>query len=348
MSKIASQMIRKIKEIHLLAKHAGRNYRTSGISMLFRILWVRYHYKLMLKEIRLTGVLSPVPGTFPIDTLVATRQLMDWRESHNPPLARAAIDMKPRFYESCRESGLRVPEVYACGVVSLKLLENAPEHFFVKPVHGGGGFGVHAYTRDGVNFLSWEGKQMTADELMVELKQSGEGRDYIVQEWMRPHPDFSSFIKTALPTLRFVTLRENGPDGTVSLICSYLRVPAPGRLIDNLGYLDKGQESIELDPATGKPVKAWRLDPSGWGIIGSDYAGSDQQQSLASLCIPFWNEAKKMAFKLADLHPKMTSVGWDIGMSDRGPVAIEGNTGWALVYYPSAMERIHELIKQQD
>ena len=41
--------------------------------------------------------------------------------------------------------------------------------------------------------------------------------------------------------------------------------------------------------------------------------------------MPYWNEAKEMVKRAAKLSTHVRYVGWDVGMSEKGPVLIEGN-----------------------
>jgi hypothetical protein len=41
-----------------------------------------------------------------------------------------------------------------------------------------------------------------------------------------------------------------------------------------------------------------------------------------------WDEVKQVARSAAAAFPYAHTVGWDIGMTDRGPVIIEGDVTW--------------------
>ena len=40
-----------------------------------------------------------------------------------------------------------------------------------------------------------------------------------------------------------------------------------------------------------------------------------------------WKEVKKMACEAALVNDKVNIVGWDVALSDKGPLLIEGNRG---------------------
>jgi hypothetical protein len=45
--------------------------------------------------------------------------------------------------------------------------------------------------------------------------------------------------------------------------------------------------------------------------------------------LPDWAELKDLALRAAMVFPWARSIGWDIALSDRGPVLIEGNAHWS-------------------
>jgi hypothetical protein len=55
--------------------------------------------------------------------------------------------------------------------------------------------------------------------------------------------------------------------------------------------------------------------------------GTDR--SFVGYRLPAWEEARLLALEAAAAFPWARSIGWDIGISDRGPVLIEGNERWS-------------------
>jgi hypothetical protein len=53
--------------------------------------------------------------------------------------------------------------------------------------------------------------------------------------------------------------------------------------------------------------------------------------------LPDWSDTKDLALKAAAAFPWARAIGWDIGLSDRGPILIEGNERWSpsLIQMPS-------------
>jgi hypothetical protein len=45
--------------------------------------------------------------------------------------------------------------------------------------------------------------------------------------------------------------------------------------------------------------------------------------------LPDWDRVKELALSAAMVFPWARSIGWDIAISDHGPVLIEGNAHWS-------------------
>lgn len=56
--------------------------------------------------------------------------------------------------------------------------------------------------------------------------------------------------------------------------------------------------------------------------------------------IPFWNEVLELVNHLGRLIPEVGYVGWDIAITETGPIVIEGNTTPGYTYF-----QIPELLK---
>jgi hypothetical protein len=50
---------------------------------------------------------------------------------------------------------------------------------------------------------------------------------------------------------------------------------------------------------------------------------------FAGFQLPDWTAIKDVALRAAGAFPWARSIGWDVGVSDRGPVLIEGNERWS-------------------
>ena len=69
----------------------------------------------------------------------------------------------------------------------------------------------------------------------------------------------------------------------------------------------------------------------------------DSQVSFKDYVIPFYKEAESMALKLHRYLYRCHSIGWDIAITENGPVFIEGNGLWEI----SLLQAAHGGLKEQ-
>jgi hypothetical protein len=55
--------------------------------------------------------------------------------------------------------------------------------------------------------------------------------------------------------------------------------------------------------------------------------GTDR--SFVGFQLPHWDRVKEIALQAAAVFPWARAIGWDIAISDTGPVLIEGNSEWS-------------------
>ncbi|MCH5319674.1 MAG: hypothetical protein J1E38_08220 [Paramuribaculum sp.] len=196
-------------------------------------------------------------------------------------------------------------------------IQNYKGTYFCKPLDGECGYGIFKLSLTGEKVLI-----NNVDSTKEELQKLVENKQYIVQTAINQHPIQSSLHKESINTLRLVTVRDLKTQ-EIKVFPSMLRIGTGKNVVDNTS---KGGIAVGFDLKTGrlnefglqKPEFGTRTNvhPDS-GIIFKDYY------------IPFLNEAvdkAKFFHSFLDLH----SVGWDIAITENGPVFIEGNDRWEI------------------
>ena len=52
------------------------------------------------------------------------------------------------------------------------------------------------------------------------------------------------------------------------------------------------------------------------------------QKPIKGFVIPYWNEVLRLAQDIYDKVPGVNYIGWDIAITNNGPIVIEGNASW--------------------
>jgi len=180
------------------------------------------------------------------------------------------------------------------------------------------------------------------EEIFNTLTQSG----YIIQETIKQHPLLEKLNQSCVNTLRIDTFLRK--DGTAGVISAYLRYGISGAIVDNTS---SGGAQVSIDLHTG------RLDKYGYATI-SDGEGRIYERHPDSgivfdgYTIPFFAEALDLVRNAAQRIPGLRLVGWDVGITENGPVLIEGNhdydmTGTDLALYGSLKNPLFREIFQE-
>ena len=141
------------------------------------------------------------------------------------------------------------------------------------------------------------------------------GRYFILEDLIRPHPELERLNPDSINTIRIVMFRDR--EGPVVLE-SYLRIGRKGSFVDNIGG---GGILVHVDPAAGIT--------DGHGLDGKGYihrSHPDHGYPFFGIRLPLWNEALEIAKEAAMTIPCVRYAGWDITCTDEDRwIIIEGN-----------------------
>ena len=143
------------------------------------------------------------------------------------------------------------------------------------------------------------------------LQQAGCG---LVEEVVVQHPEIAAIYPNAVNTIRMATILT-GDKATV--VYAFIRIGNKGHVVDNL---NSGGMAAPLDVKTGK-IKYPAADKD--GIVYDRHPQTDTP--ITGAVIPFWKEAVALCEECAKVIPQVRYVGWDIAITEKGPVVIEGN-----------------------
>ncbi|MDD3336677.1 MAG: sugar-transfer associated ATP-grasp domain-containing protein [Eubacteriales bacterium] len=177
------------------------------------------------------------------------------------------------------------------------------EDVIAKPLEGSSGVGIERFTQE-----CWTGRET---EFLKELvdKQIG-----IVEERVIQHPEMMRMCPTSVNTIRIATLLGDKKQG---IVYAFLRI-GNGNVMDNV---DQGGMAARVDLASGKLL-----------TVGADKAGNTFTEHpithtpIIGFTVPYFQEACDMCLKAAQKVPQMRFVAWDVAITEKGPVFIEGNS----------------------
>lgn len=180
---------------------------------------------------------------------------------------------------------------------------------FAKPPTDFGGHGIMKIEVDKIKNIK---------ELYEELKSK---KLNLIEEGIVQHKELDKINPYAVNSFRIVTLVK---DGTPHILANALRI------------------NLDDNPAIGCSDAYMRLNEKGKVVsrVVDDVANVYTEHPLAKIKfdtvrVPYVKEAFEMAMKAALIVPEVRYVGWDIAISENGPVIMEGNEypSYGLVQY---------------
>lgn len=201
---------------------------------------------------------------------------------------------------------------------------------FAKPSDGQLGNGVFSLRiKEGKAYV--DDKEVTTESLITTILSA----DYLVQERIYQHPKLAELNGSTINSIRLQTVMDK--DGGVHPFGAGLRIGRTGSYVDNWA---KGGVFVGIDMENGRLMKKGFLKPQfGTSVIEHP----DTHVHFEGFEIPFYKEAESLAMKLHKYLYRCHSVGWDIAITENGPVFIEGNGWWEI----SLLQAVHGGLKKQ-
>ena len=172
-----------------------------------------------------------------------------------------------------------------------------------KPLEGSSGVGIERHTKE-----EWRGRE---EAFLQELRDKKIG---IVEERVIQHSKMAEMCPTSVNTIRIATLLGDKKQG---IVYAFLRI-GNGKVMDNV---DQGGMAARIDLESGTLL-----------TVGADKHGNTYTEHpmthtpIIGFQIPYFKEACDMCLKAAQKVPQMRFVAWDVAITEKGPVFIEGNS----------------------
>jgi hypothetical protein len=258
---------------------------------------------------------------------------------------------KLRFFRRCEERGVASPIVFqVMGTDGVLLAEAAttdglpPLDLFIKPAKGKGGRGCERWQFAEDGYAGPVGRKLDADGLQLHIRAlvAKRGR-YLIQECLRNHPELTG-LSAGLTSLRITSCKNES--GGFEVTNAVLKMSlAAGVTVDNF---HQGGAVCQVDVATGEIGPAWDSWSKRPCVIHHAHPATGVR--IAGMRLPCWAETVEMVERAASLFPDRIMIGFDVAITDSGPVIIEGNVqqGSDMVQrthdLPVGMQRLGQLL----
>jgi len=272
---------------------------------------------------------------------VSRKKMSLMQRKINPASWAPLTEEKSIFYRICTECRIPVPTLFGIVFNNLPgwsykgyqitnknewnrfIINDIPDEFVLKPSRGVYGKGLKIYRREKDLFTDEKNVSCNAERIYREIRSDPEYNCYVIQERIRNHQDFKILSQSEyLQTARVITnIRK---DGTCHIIYAYLKLIVGANIVDNQNYGRTGNllSKINLDSGSLEETIYLSSKPHGIEIIEKH---PDSGFQLNQFSIPLWEEVCQTAISAAQRFAPIKAIGWDIAVTERGPVVIEGN-----------------------
>jgi hypothetical protein len=316
-------------------------YKSGLINTIRHYLYLHKKLGFSAIEAQEFEILDPNVDKDIIGNQLSQKKLNQMTLALSPINFRYLLDNKIVFYRHCELNGIPVPKVYAVFIKNKfgykddnKLITNRdewlnfiknelPDDFLIKPADGFQGKGIVFACKKNGNIYDHNGSPLSAESIYDDLENSKLFDLFLFQERLYSHKNLATLSKTsALQTIRIITYIDH--DNNFQVLYSLLKVICGNNIIDNLCHGALGNLSAVLDSHGGKVDYCYDILDRRKGfkkVINHPDTGLP----FNNFELPYWKETIEMLEKASRAFLPLRSIGWDVALTDHGPVVVEGN-----------------------
>lgn len=212
-----------------------------------------------------------------------------------------------------------------------KVFDKLPDALFFKKVDGSHGEGAFLAKRLNGKWRVRDAELSSAALYQYCIDGLAENDQWIIQQLLEPEARLkNSLSPAALATVRIITVRS---EDKVDILGAVLKIPSGDSETDN--FKDGAGRTIlaAVNVSTGVLGTGWWSKNQVWPEIVSIDRHPDTGAKIEGSEIPFWEAivatVREAQARLIDLP----TLGWDVAITNSGPVIVEANAGYGLVIH---------------
>ncbi|MBG0788306.1 MAG: hypothetical protein H0S79_24720 [Anaerolineaceae bacterium] len=184
------------------------------------------------------------------------------------------------------------------------------ESIFIKPSDGIGGRDILKATQSDQGFRLPDGEQLS-EKFFTGLMEK---RNYIIQAGLQQAAALNEIYPDSINTFRIIT--EN-LSGQPRLVAALLRIGQSNSYVDNF---TQGGIALGIDLASGQA-----LEQGSFETAEKITHHPDTRYRFADFTVPNWPALASFVLECCQKLSFFPHLGWDIALTDKGPLVIEQN-----------------------
>ena len=200
------------------------------------------------------------------------------------------------------------------------LNSNGIKECVIKTTESSHGEGVNVikemrYINNDIMLKRFDGKERLLSDIIQK-------EPLIFESLVKQTKQFHSFNSSSVNTVRIMTGLKK--DGSVKIFGALLKVGRTGSCVDNVG--DGGNVSAKVDLETGTISNVTNFQ--GWRNWKKTERHPDSEELLEGIQIKNWEFICCKIKEYQKNIPFLKTIGWDVAITDDGPLIIEMNDYW--------------------
>jgi hypothetical protein len=257
----------------------------------------------------------------------------------NKEEARELVENKIEFYLHCRQHDLPTPEILAVVGESLeckyqqriKLVKDVEAlkglirsrgagRYLLKPISGSHGSGLVRLTYNAGEFLNDDGEPFA---FCIIFDCLSTGISYLLQHCLIPHEKIQQVMPGgSLGTARIVTIKSRQG---LKIFNPCLRIPLGCSINDNFIHGTSRNLAAGIDLASGCLLNPYGADSQGLNLVIQLNSHPESGFEMKDFKLPYWQDMLKTVSRASSAFGDLTTIGWDVALTENGPCLIEGN-----------------------
>ena len=232
---------------------------------------------------------------------VTTRYSSKFYQEYSPKDLATNLRIKTNFHKHYSKYTKREYYIPEFGLEKLKEFLNKNNVFMIKPTDGLAGTDVKKMKVEEIE---------TPEKFYEYLKE----KNMFLEEYIVQDSKWGSLCPGSVNTIRAMTRII---DGKPELFYAAARIGNGTAVVDNFHQGGFGAR-IDMDKGTliGNGLSKGDVEAEKHPATDVKFDGFE---------IPYWDEIKNMVLEAAMVNPAVKVVGWDVAISDKGPLLIEAN-----------------------
>jgi len=326
-----------IKQVFQIAKLNGYS--------LIPCLWQFYKYagygKYSPTEIFMMDLLNPAISDEENKGMISAESFLRYQVKVNPSSHVYLTEDKVSFHNFCVQNNLPTPELIAsidtnCGsfwgndnpIISEKNfldgLKKYPYDIICKPTQG-----AHGKQVTNLHFVDEEHilidyPDISLAEFIHSIFEEPDST-YIFQKKLYSHRDIMKFTGNhMLQTMRIETYLDN--NNQPHILDQSIKFPVEGSIVDNFVFGTSNNRICHVDK-NGLLISTLVNCDKKHHLLKHDYVKNSTGE-ISSFQIPLWEQCVKLVLNAQSLFSPLKTIGWDVAITNDGPILIEGNAYW--------------------